>query len=93
MSLSSSSRTSPPSLISIRASLPSTGGAPDWTSASSRRQRLRFCELPVVVASSPATAREIMRTPDATVMSRPIGLQLVFQGSPSVIFAPYGEGW
>jgi hypothetical protein len=56
---------------------------------------LRFCELPVVVASSPAAAREIMRTHDATFASRPIGpmMQLVFQGSPGVIFAPYGEGW
>ncbi|CAM0904633.1 unnamed protein product [Alopecurus aequalis] len=56
---------------------------------------LRFCQLPVVVASSPEAAREIMRTHDVTFASRPIGpmLQLVFRGNEGLVFAPYGDGW
>jgi hypothetical protein len=56
---------------------------------------LCFCELPVVVASSPDAAREIMRTHDVDFASRPIGpmLQLVFRGAEGLIFAPYGDGW
>nr|CAB3449116.1 unnamed protein product [Digitaria exilis] len=56
---------------------------------------LRFCELTVLVASSPAAAREILKTHDVTFASRPVGpmLELAFQGANGVIFAPYGEGW
>ncbi|PWZ23781.1 Premnaspirodiene oxygenase [Zea mays] len=56
---------------------------------------LRFCELRVVVASSPDAAREILRTHDVDFASRPIGpmLQLVFRGAEGLIFAPYGDGW
>ncbi|CAN6271716.1 unnamed protein product [Urochloa humidicola] len=56
---------------------------------------LRLGELPVVVASSPAAAREIMRTHDATFASRPMSpmQELAYQGADGVIFAPYGEGW
>ncbi|CAO2037449.1 unnamed protein product [Urochloa humidicola] len=56
---------------------------------------LRFGELPVMVASSPAAAREIMRTHDATFASRPMSpmQELAYQGADGVIFAPYGEGW
>ncbi|TVU00048.1 hypothetical protein EJB05_54541, partial [Eragrostis curvula] len=56
---------------------------------------LRFCELPVVVASSPDAAREIFRTHDVDFASRPIGpmLQLVFRGAEGLVFAPYGDAW
>ncbi|CAL5059871.1 unnamed protein product [Urochloa decumbens] len=56
---------------------------------------LRLGELPVMVASSPAAAREIMKTHDAAFASRPMSpmQELAYQGSHGVIFAPYGEGW
>lgn len=56
---------------------------------------LRFCELPTVVASSPAAAREIMRTHDVDFASRPIGpiLKMGFRGAEGLAFAPYGDGW
>jgi cytochrome P450 len=56
---------------------------------------LRFGEVPVVVASSPAAAREVMRTHDAAFASRPMGpmSRLWFQGADGIIFAPYGDAW
>jgi len=56
---------------------------------------LRFGEVPVVVASSAAAAREVMRTHDAAFASRPIGpmSRLWFQGADGIIFAPYGDDW
>ncbi|GJM90433.1 hypothetical protein PR202_ga06711 [Eleusine coracana subsp. coracana] len=56
---------------------------------------LRLGELPVAVASSPAAAREIMKTHDAAFASRPMSpmQELAYQGAYGVIFAPHGEGW
>ena len=56
---------------------------------------LRFGEVPVVVASSPAAAREVMRTHDAAFASRPMGpmSRLWFQGADGILFAPYGDDW
>jgi hypothetical protein len=57
---------------------------------------LRFCELPVMVASSLDVRHVIQKTHDVNFASRPVGpmLQLVFRrGAQGVIFAPYGEGW
>ncbi|CAL4970935.1 unnamed protein product [Urochloa decumbens] len=56
---------------------------------------LRFGEVPVVVASTPAAAREIMRAHDAAFASRPMGpmSRLWFQGSDGILFAPYGDAW
>jgi hypothetical protein len=56
---------------------------------------LRFGELPVAVASSPAAAREVMKTHDAAFASRPMSpmQELAYQGAYGVIFAPHGEGW
>ncbi|GJN19207.1 hypothetical protein PR202_gb06454 [Eleusine coracana subsp. coracana] len=56
---------------------------------------LRLGELPMVVASSPSAAREVMKTHDAAFASRPMSpmQELAYQGSYGVIFAPHGEGW
>uniref|UniRef100_N1QV71 Cytochrome P450 71D7 n=1 Tax=Aegilops tauschii TaxID=37682 RepID=N1QV71_AEGTA len=56
---------------------------------------LRFCQLPVLVASSPDAAREIMKTHDVAFASRPLSptMQLFLRGSEGLVFAPYGDGW
>ncbi|WVZ77583.1 hypothetical protein U9M48_025436 [Paspalum notatum var. saurae] len=56
---------------------------------------LRFGEVPVVVASSPAAAREVMRTHDAAFASRPMSpmSRLWFQGADGILFAPCGDAW
>lgn len=56
---------------------------------------LRFCQLPVLVASSPDASREIMKTHDVAFASRPLSptMQLFLRGSEGLVFAPYGDGW
>ncbi|TVU00049.1 hypothetical protein EJB05_54542, partial [Eragrostis curvula] len=56
---------------------------------------LRFGEVPVVVASSPDAALEVMRTHGVAFASRPISpmSRLWFQGAGGVSFTPYGEAW
>uniref|UniRef100_A0A453E347 Cytochrome P450 71D7 n=1 Tax=Aegilops tauschii subsp. strangulata TaxID=200361 RepID=A0A453E347_AEGTS len=56
---------------------------------------LRFCQLPVLVVSSPDAAREIMKTHDVAFASRPLSptIQLFLRGSEGLVFAPYGDGW
>ncbi|KAE8768173.1 Premnaspirodiene oxygenase [Hordeum vulgare] len=56
---------------------------------------LKFCQLPVLVATSPDAAREIMKTHDVAFASRPLSptMQLFLRGSEGLVFAPYGDGW
>nr|BAK05257.1 predicted protein [Hordeum vulgare subsp. vulgare] len=56
---------------------------------------LRFGEVTAVVASSPAAAREILKTHDPAFASRPVGpmSRLWFQGSEGLVFAPFGDAW
>ncbi|KAL6602728.1 hypothetical protein ACP70R_043089 [Stipagrostis hirtigluma subsp. patula] len=57
---------------------------------------LRLGELPVVVASSAAAAREVMRTRDLELATRPASrvIRHVFpEGTEGIFFAPYGDGW
>ncbi|KAJ8440996.1 hypothetical protein Cgig2_021360 [Carnegiea gigantea] len=56
---------------------------------------LRLGELSTVVVSSAEMAKEVMRTHDAALCSRPSILagELVFYGSSDIGLAPYGEYW
>ncbi|TKW22175.1 hypothetical protein SEVIR_4G212100v4 [Setaria viridis] len=56
---------------------------------------LRLGELPVVVASSPGAAREVMRTHDAAFATRPrtATLRELTRDGLGVAFAPHGEHW
>ncbi|GJN19208.1 hypothetical protein PR202_gb06455 [Eleusine coracana subsp. coracana] len=57
---------------------------------------LRFGEVPVVVASSPAAVREVMRAHGgAAFASRPLSptSRLWFQGAGGVSFTPHGDAW
>ncbi|KAJ1260065.1 hypothetical protein BS78_10G203200 [Paspalum vaginatum] len=57
---------------------------------------LRLGGLPVVVASSAAAAREVMRARDLDFATRPVTRMVrlaIPAGAEGIIFAPYGEGW
>ncbi|GJN38916.1 hypothetical protein PR202_gb27997 [Eleusine coracana subsp. coracana] len=57
---------------------------------------LRLGELRVVVASSADAAREVMRTRDLDMATRPLTRMMrlaIAEGAEGVIFAPYGDGW
>ncbi|OEL27697.1 hypothetical protein BAE44_0011280 [Dichanthelium oligosanthes] len=56
---------------------------------------LRLGEVPVVVASSPEAAAEVMKANDPVFASRPRGptVDVLGLGGRGLIFAPYGEYW
>ncbi|THF99288.1 hypothetical protein TEA_028169 [Camellia sinensis var. sinensis] len=57
--------------------------------------QLHFGSVPVLVVSSAVAAREIMKTHDLTISSRPktsIATRLIYN-SKDVAFSPYGEYW
>ncbi|KAJ8441000.1 hypothetical protein Cgig2_021364 [Carnegiea gigantea] len=56
---------------------------------------LRLGEVPTIIVSSADVAREVMRTRDAVLCSRPsiIAFEHVFYGCTEIAFAPYGEYW
>ena len=56
---------------------------------------LRMGELPVVVASSAATAKEVMKTHDAAFATRALSstVRVLTNGGRDIVFAPYGEHW
>ena len=56
---------------------------------------LRLGEIATVVVSSAEMAKDVMRTHDAALCSRPSVLagELVFYGSSDIGLAPYGEYW
>ncbi|RLN24109.1 premnaspirodiene oxygenase-like [Panicum miliaceum] len=56
---------------------------------------LRLGEVPIVVATSPGAAHEIMRTHDATFATRPWSttMRIMMADEYGLGFAPYGEQW
>jgi hypothetical protein len=56
---------------------------------------LRLGELPVVVASSPGAAREVLRSHDAAFATRPrtATLRELTRDGLGIAFAPHGEHW
>ncbi|KAF8779249.1 hypothetical protein HU200_002929 [Digitaria exilis] len=56
---------------------------------------LKFGEVPVVVASTPDAAKEIMKTHDTTFSTRPLSLtmKIITKNGPGIVWAPHGELW
>ncbi|KQK16750.1 hypothetical protein BRADI_1g30377v3 [Brachypodium distachyon] len=56
---------------------------------------LRLGEVPTLVVSSRAGAREVMRGHDASFATRPLSatVSVLTNGGRDIIFAPYGEHW
>ncbi|PAN24661.1 hypothetical protein PAHAL_4G242800 [Panicum hallii] len=56
---------------------------------------LKFGEIPVVVASTPDAAKEILKTRDAVFSTRPLSLtmKVITKNGAGVVWAPYGEHW
>jgi cytochrome P450 len=56
---------------------------------------LKFGQVPVVVASTPEAAKEIMRTRDAVFASRPLSFtkKIILKDGPGIAWAPYGDHW
>ncbi|XP_024517541.1 cytochrome P450 71A1 [Selaginella moellendorffii] len=56
---------------------------------------LRFGHVPVVVASSPAAAKEFLKTHDAAFASRPLSAagRIIVHYNADIVFAPYGDSW
>ncbi|KAK8919163.1 Cytochrome P450 71D7 [Platanthera zijinensis] len=57
--------------------------------------RLKLGEIPAVVISSSAAAKEILKTHDISFASRPIpsSLNVICYGGKDIAFAPYGDFW
>ncbi|VAH07011.1 unnamed protein product [Triticum turgidum subsp. durum] len=54
---------------------------------------LKLGKVPVMVATSPEAAREIMRTHDVVFATRPLSPTLKIMNSEGLVFAPYGALW
>ncbi|CAL5047629.1 unnamed protein product [Urochloa decumbens] len=56
---------------------------------------LKFGEVPVVVASTPDTAKEILKTHDAIFSTRPLSLtmKVITKNGAGIVWAPYGNHW
>ncbi|CAO2161881.1 unnamed protein product [Urochloa humidicola] len=56
---------------------------------------LKFGEVPVVVASTPEAAKEILKTHDAIFSTRPLSLtmKVLTKNGAGIVWAPYGNHW